>query len=271
VPADRGPGAMAVVNGIDALAPEHGPLFIVVGVFDGLHLGHQYLLEHLVAQAAARDARATVITFDSHPDEILTGKAPPLLLDPAERLERLEAAGVAVTVVQHFDQALRMTPYDAFIDRIGARSAIAGFLMTPDAAFGHERGGTVETVAALGRDHGFDAAVVPPFELDGRPVRSSDIRSAIAAGDLARAEASLGRPYAVIGDATEIGVSRVALSFSMPVALPPPGERDVTLEFADGSSWPAGSIVGSEGQLTLATIPFEGRVRVVFKGPEAVP
>ena len=96
---------MHVVQGIDALRPQLGPIFVVVGVFDGLHLGHAYLLEHLVAEAAARGAQPTVITFDHHPDEVLMGKAPPLLLDPGERLERLEAAGVAVTVVQPFDEA----------------------------------------------------------------------------------------------------------------------------------------------------------------------
>ena len=101
------PDAMHVVQGIDDLEPQHGPIFVVIGVFDGLHLGHAYLLEHLVSEAAARDARPTVITFDHHPDEVLMGKAPPLLLDPGERLERLEAAGVEVTVVQPFDEAVR--------------------------------------------------------------------------------------------------------------------------------------------------------------------
>ncbi len=141
---------MDVVPGIDALAPEHGPAFVVVGVFDGLHLGHRYLLDHLVAEADKRDAKPMVITFDHHPDEILTGTAPPLLLDPEERLERLAASGVEVTVVQHFDAALRQTPYDVFVERIRARLALKGFLMTPDAAFGFERRGTPETLAALG-------------------------------------------------------------------------------------------------------------------------
>ena len=65
---------MRVVNGVDALPAEVGPVFVVVGVFDGLHLGHRYLLEHLVAEAARRDATPTVITFDHHPDEVLTGQ-----------------------------------------------------------------------------------------------------------------------------------------------------------------------------------------------------
>jgi len=74
------------VIGRPELVGEDGPLFAVVGVFDGLHLGHAYMLEHLVAEARARTARPTVITFDAHPDAVLLGHAPPLLMDPAERL-----------------------------------------------------------------------------------------------------------------------------------------------------------------------------------------
>ena len=221
---------MHVVPGIDALEPAHGPLFVVVGVFDGLHRGHLYLLDELEQAAADRAANATVITFDHHPDEILTGSAPPLLCDPQERLERLAAAGVDVTVVQHFDITLRRTPYDAFIRRIAARADVAGFLMTPDSSFGYERGGTPETVAALGRELGYDVVVVAPFELDGAPVKSSDIRVAIAAGDLAAAERLLGRPVSLSGTAVPAADGEtVGLRFDLPVALPPPGVYDARL------------------------------------------
>lgn len=247
---------MAMVPRIDALEAAHGPAFVVVGVFDGLHRGHAYLLEHLVREAAARSARPTVITFDSHPDEILTGTAPPLLMDATERLERLEGAGIAVTVVQQFDVALRMTPFDEFVRQIADRVALRGFLMTPDAAFGHERGGTVETVTALGQGMGFDVAVVPPFELDGRPVRSSDIRAAIASGDLALAERLLGRPYGVVGH-----VENGRLTFPVPVALPPVGTYRVS---ADGAATTIS--VASDGSIELATPhPTSGtRLRVTF-------
>mgnify|MGYP003468082159 CR=1 FL=1 len=70
---------MHVARGLDRLPRSEEPVFVVVGVFDGLHLGHAYLLEHLVAEAARRSARPVVITFDHHPDEIITGSAPPLL------------------------------------------------------------------------------------------------------------------------------------------------------------------------------------------------
>lgn len=215
---------MQVVHGVDQLAAEQGPGFVVVGVFDGLHLGHAYLLRHLVSESETRGAHPLVITFDHHPDEVLTGQAPPLLIDPAERLERLAAAGVAVTVVQHFDEALRQTPYDVFVDRIGERIDLRGFLMTPDAAFGFERRGTPEALAELGTRRGFDVVVVPPFSLEGRPVRSSDIRAAIAAGDLAGAAVLLGRPVSLTGVVEDAGPDGVGLQFELPVALPPAGE-----------------------------------------------
>jgi riboflavin kinase/FMN adenylyltransferase len=210
---------MEVVDGVAALRPEHGPIFAVVGVFDGLHRGHAYLLEHLVREAEARSARPTVITFDAHPDEVLTGSAPPLLIHPDERLERLAAAGVKVTVVQHFDEAVRRTPYDAFIATIQAGTSLAGLLMTPDAAFGFERRGTPDTLAALGRERGFDVVVVPPFTLGGRAVRSSDIRTLIEVGDLDGAAILLGRPVTLRGD-----VRDGSLWFDWPLALPPDGE-----------------------------------------------
>jgi len=235
---------MDLVEGIEALRPDHGPLFVVVGVFDGLHLGHAYLLEHLVAEAARRDAHPTVITFDHHPDEVLTGKAPPLLLDPDERLERLAKAGVAITVVQHFDDALRQTPYDVFVERIRAQVALTGFLMTPDAAFGFERRGTPITLAALGDRDAFDVVVVPTFSVDGQEIRSSTIRAAIAAGELAAAARLLGRPVTLTAPVADARDGRARLDFALPIALPPEGDyqaridgREVTLTIADGEAF----------------------------------
>jgi riboflavin kinase / FMN adenylyltransferase len=213
------------LTGRDQLDPDDGPLLVVVGVFDGLHRGHAYLLEHLVREARLRAARPAVVTFDAHPDAVLLGHAPPLLMDPAERLERLAGAGVEVVVVEHFDEALRQTSYDAFVRGIADRCAFVGLVMTPDAAFGHDRGGTPATLATLGAVDGFEVVVVPPFEIDGREVRSSDIRRSIAAGDLDTAARLLGRPYAVIGRLDPDGRA----SFAIPVALPPPGVWPVAI------------------------------------------
>jgi riboflavin kinase/FMN adenylyltransferase len=246
---------MIVVHGIEDLQPAHGRLFVVLGVFDGLHRGHLYMLGELLRAAGARDAQPAVITFDHHPDEILTGSAPPLLCDPEERLERLAAAGVALTVVHHFDLATRLTPYDAFVRRIAERIDLAGFLMTPESAFGFERRGTPQTVAILGQELGYDVALVPTLEADGRPVRSAEIRADIARGDLAAAASLLGRPYAVVGAAG----GGASLRFPMPVALPADGTYSVTVDdVVTTATIHAGRVRIDDG------VGRRGRTRVVF-------
>lgn len=246
---------MDVVAGVDGLEPSHGPIFAVIGVFDGLHRGHAYLLEHLVREAATRAAKSCVITFDHHPDEVLTGSAPPLLLDPTERLERLASAGIDVTVVQHFDETVRHILYDRFIAMIRDRTELAGLLMTPDAAFGFERRGTPDAVAALGRSSGFDVVVVPTLILEGAPVRSSDIRKAIADGNLAAAERLLGRPVALRGR-----VAAGTITFDWPMALPPAGAyacaidgRVARLEVGDGAIRVNGDVPDGVAEIVLGS------------------
>jgi riboflavin kinase/FMN adenylyltransferase len=217
---------MAVVEGTLSLERSLGRLFAVVGVFDGLHRGHDYLLGELRRIAAAHAARPAVITFDHHPDEVLKGAAPPLLCDPQERLDRLAAEGVEVTVIETFDRTLRETTYDEWVGRIAGRVELAGFLMTPESAFGYERRGTPETVSELGRALGYEVVVVPQFTLDGEPVRSSDIRAAIAAGDLTGAERLLGRRVGVVGTVSRALREQTELGFALPVAIPPPGRYE---------------------------------------------
>ncbi|HEY3162885.1 MAG TPA: FAD synthetase family protein [Candidatus Limnocylindrales bacterium] len=242
------------VIGRAGLAPDDGPILASIGVFDGLHLGHRWLLQHLVHEAGLRSARPTVITFDAHPDAVLLGSAPPLLMDPAERLERLGALGVDLVVIEHFDDALRTTPYDAFVAGISDRCRLVGFVMTPDAAFGHERKGTPAALAELGRTAGFDVVLVPPFTLAGREVRSSEIRAAIANGNFGEAERLLGRPYAVRGT-----VRDGALTFAMPVALPPAGAYDARVAGRSGR-------VEVEGGLVRVDGPWDGEdVEVVWR------
>ena len=282
---------MTVVPGIEALTADLGRLYLAVGVFDGLHRGHLYLLRELTRAARRAGARPAVVTFDAHPEELIEGLAPPLLCDPDERLVRLQAAGVEVTVVQHFDHALRVTPYDAFVAAIRERVEVAGFVMTPDAAFGYERGGTPETLTALGEREGFAVTVVSSFLSDGEQVRSSEIRRRIAAGDLAGARSLLGREHgftgllaagdvaagAVVGDGPadtdDSGPLTVPLTFELPVALPPTGRYRAII----GPSWKLGrrpvpaSVAASvevvEVRFTLTPADeMSGHVRVVLLG-----
>jgi riboflavin kinase/FMN adenylyltransferase len=262
---------MHVARGLEDLELSATPSFVVVGVFDGLHLGHAYLLEHLEAEARRRGARAVVVTFDHHPDEILTGNAPPLLCDPDERLARIKAAGVAATVVVHFDQGLRETTYEAFVAMITSRGPLAGFLMTPDAAFGYRRAGTPVALAALGRAAGFDVVVVPPFELEGRAVRSTEVRRAIASGDLALAARLLGRPHAVVGTVVAADLARPAteVRFALPVALPPDGSWRGVVEASGGTREAVATV--TSGRIEVAGRVAPGRVRLELDGPAAGP
>lgn len=264
-----------VVHGIAALGAECGPMFVVVGAFDGIHRGHLYLLRHLRREARRRGACPAVVTFDHHPDEILQGRAPAVLCDPDERLVRFARAGVEVLVIAHFDEALRRTPYDVFVRSIAERVDLAGFLMTPDAAFGHERRGTPEALSALGERLGFQVEVVPALALEGRPVRSTEIRAAVAESRLATARELLGRSHAVAGTLAADGSSDARLAFELPVALPPDGRYRVTVEPA----WSLDLVVTGRPRRTTATVagdtltlpagvaPGAGRLRVAFHGP----
>ncbi len=272
------------VLGGGVFEPGLGRLFFVVGAFDGLHRGHSYLLARLRIAAAQQRARPAVITFDHHPDEILVGAAPPVLCDPLERLVRFGRAGVDVVMVQHFDAAVRMTPYAEFVGAIAAQVELAGFVMTPDAAFGHERRGTPATLTQLGQSLGFEVRVVEPLEIDGRPVRSTEIRADIAAGRLDPARRLLGRSVAVVGrvdqrQAGPSGRARLTVGFELPVALPPAGRYAVDLEAAWAPDQPrlaspVGAIaeLGPGDEVTLdmrgrAEPPTADRLRIRFIAP----
>jgi tRNA pseudouridine55 synthase len=275
---------MAVVPGVAALKPELGRLYVAVGVFDGLHRGHMYLLRELRRAAQRAAARPAVITFDAHPEEVIDGLAPPLLCDPDERLVRLQAAGVEVTVVHHFDHATRITPYDGFVAAIREHVDLAGFVMTADAAFGFERGGTPEALAALGEREGFAVTIVTPFLSNGEQVRSSEIRHRISTGDLGGARSLLGRSLSITGRAAAVdvagGTPGTRLEFEVPVCLPPDGRYSVLV----GPAWspsrrpmPAGEpgvVAIAAGAVTLepgAPVEPGSCVRTVFEGttPEA--
>ena len=146
--------------------------------------------------------------------------------------------------------------------------------MTPDAAFGYERAGTPASLGALGATRGWDVVVVPAFEVDGRPVRSTQIRSAIAEGDLDAASRLMGRPHAVVGEARGGGEGAgegSALRFALPVALPPEGRYAVRVGAgspeAPGAAEDEGEPAEAEvarGALTVAGPARIGRTRVAF-------
>lgn len=220
---------MRTFSGIDAL-PSGEALACTVGIFDGVHRGHERVLRTLVQVAREERSLSAVVTFEPHPDQVLRGATPPLLCDPAERSSRIRDAGVDLLAIQHFDRAFAAQSVEVFLDRLSDGRRLDGVVMTAESAFGRDRQGTLERVRSLAFQRGFRVEEVSPQELRGTRVSSSRIRSEIEQGRLREAARCLGRRYAVIGEVIHgdgrgrgFGFPTANLAFDSPVALPPNG------------------------------------------------
>lgn len=168
-----------------------------MGVFDGVHLGHQAILRGNLIRAREIGAQPTVVTFGQHPKSLLLGRAPRTLTSLAHRLELFRRAGIGHTLVLTFDEELRQIPARAFaeevlVEGLGARKFVLGF----DSKFGKDRQGTPEYLQSLG----LDVEIAPKVKVAGRAVSSTAIREAVELGDLEQAARMLGRPVAVYGE-----------------------------------------------------------------------
>ncbi len=177
------------------------PTVLTLGVFDGLHLGHQEIMRKVVERAKAIDAVATAITFDPHPRAVLhPDSAPPLLQTLDQRLANLEFLGIDQTIVVKFDADFAAQPAEDFLsnivhDRLHAREVYLG----RGFAFGQNRGGNIDLLRSMGKSLGFVADEVDEVQLRGRRVSSSAIRELLANGYVNLARRMLGRPYGVEG------------------------------------------------------------------------
>ena len=160
------------------------PTVLTLGVFDGLHLGHQLIVTTVVERARAVGAVPTVITFDPHPRAVLHPEsAPPLLQTLDQKVEAFGALGVEQTIVIRFTPefaALRAEEFlrDVFHERLQAREAYLG----RGFAFGRGREGNIELLRRVSRELGFFADEVPEVRLRGSRISSSRIRELLAAG-----------------------------------------------------------------------------------------
>ena len=177
------------------------PTVLTLGVFDGLHLGHQLIMRTVVERARAVGAVPTVITFDPHPRAVLhPASAPPLLQTFDQKIEALGVLGIEQTIVVRFTEefsAIRAEDFlrDVVVDRLHAKEVYLG----KGFAFGYNREGNVDLLKRLGAELGFVAGEVPELKLRGYRVSSSKIRQLLAAGQVNLARRMLGRPYGVEG------------------------------------------------------------------------
>lgn len=171
-----------------------------IGFFDGLHVGHQRLLRDLGAWARDLYAEPAVVTFDRHPQEVLTGAGPIRILSLEHRLLLLARQGISSALVLHFDLELAALTAEEFVRRVLVEGLAAGaLLMGFDSAFGQGRKGTFERLLPLAGSLGIDLRRAGVEILDGERVSSTLVREAVLAGDLHRLERLLGRRFSLLG------------------------------------------------------------------------
>src|SRR5262245_31431066 len=178
-----------------------GPLALTIGNFDGVHLGHQAMLERLKRSAAARGLPVAVMTFEPHPREFFApDQAPARLSSLREKLQVLEAAGVERAYVCRFNYDLARTPPETFIERVLVQGlAVRWLLIGDDFRFGARRGGDLALLKSLASRHGYEVESMASVNVGGERVSSTAIREALAAGNLDLAAQWLGRPYSISG------------------------------------------------------------------------
>jgi riboflavin kinase / FMN adenylyltransferase len=217
---------------------------VTVGSFDGVHRGHQAVLQEIDRRARAAGRASMLVTFDPHPLEVVNPEAAPMLLTTGpERQEILAQSPLDYVMLLRFDQRLAgLTPEEFVREVLLERCEVKELVIGHDHGFGRSRSGDVDTLRRLGKAYGFDVDVVDPVDFGGQHVSSSRIRRAVAGGDLATAAAMLGRPYTVVGRVGQgerrgrlLGVPTINLTEVSPrKLLPPDGVYAVQVEWRGG-------------------------------------
>src|ERR1700688_1954291 len=175
---------------------------VSVGTFDGLHIGHQKILQSVRDRARAGGDRAAVVTFDPHPMRVLQPDRAPLMIQTLpQRLSGFEQMGLDAALVLRFDRALSLVSAEEFIERILVGGLRAGaILVGANFRFGHRGAGDVRLLSKVGKREGFDVEIVPAVEIGGQIVSSTAIRGAVASGDVAGAIPLLGGAFSLTAE-----------------------------------------------------------------------
>lgn len=191
---------MKTFRSLDEFPSGFGPAIVSVGNFDGVHLGHQHVLQQVVERARATGSKSAIVTFDPHPLRILRPDAAPRLITPQKIKEALLAqAGVDALLVIPFTRDFSMTTPGDF-----ARNILAGKLQAREVHegenfhFGHKAEGDARRLVDFGRQLGFEVKTYSVRMIRGEPVSSSHIRELISAGKVSRARRLLGRIFSIV-------------------------------------------------------------------------
>jgi len=175
------------------------PTVLTIGAFDGVHLGHQHLVRSVVESAQASHRRSALVTFFPHPSVVLGRAEPFYLTSNEEKLEQLERLGLDMTVVIEFTTETTHIRAAEFVNLLVENLKLREMWIGHDFALGYKREGNAAFLQTMGVERGFAVHAVGPVLLEGQPVSSSRIRTALQAGDMQEANVCLGRPFQLTG------------------------------------------------------------------------
>jgi riboflavin kinase/FMN adenylyltransferase len=206
-------------------------MLITIGSFDGVHLGHKYLISKLIDIAKQQNILSGVVTFRQHPQDLLKTKKKLLLLaDLDTRVSLLKNEGVDSVVTLSFTEELSQLSARKFIELLKKYLKMRGLVIGTDFALGKNREGDITTLRKLGDDMDFTVTVVPPYKLNGEVVSSTTIRNALAKGDMKRVANLTGRSFDLHGMVAagdkrgiELGFPTANLQVGINQATPPDG------------------------------------------------
>jgi riboflavin kinase/FMN adenylyltransferase len=192
---------MEILGSITELSRLPGPLFLAIGVFDGVHLGHQAVISTSAQHATEAGGTPVVVTFDPHPAKVLRpNDAPHLLTATQHKIALIRDLGVAHLLVLHFDRPFAATAPEDFVGQLVSHARPLGEICVGhEWSFGKGRAGNLALLKQLGVKFNFNVVGVQAVTVNGEVVSSTAIRRAVAGGDLARAAEMLGREYTILG------------------------------------------------------------------------
>ena len=177
---------------------QNGTLF-AIGVFDGVHIGHRFLIEKLRQDARTTQLLSGIITFDPHPQSVLMpGNNRPWLSELGDRVEDLKRLGVDIIAVLSFTLTLSQLSAKEFANFMVKRLNMRGIIIGPDFSLGQNHEGTATILQSLGQQMAFSVKVIPPYTLDGEIISSTLIRQALGSGDMLKVEKLLGRRFILL-------------------------------------------------------------------------
>jgi riboflavin kinase/FMN adenylyltransferase len=209
---------MQVLRSISELADLPGPLFLAIGVFDGVHLGHQAVISTSAKHAKEAGGTAVVVTFDPHPAKVLRpNSAPHLLTATRHKIALIRDLGVAHLLVLHFDRAFAATAPEEFVEQLVANSRpLQEICVGHEWSFGKGRAGNLSLLKQLGQTDNFNVVGVRAVTVNGEVVSSTAIRKAVEEGNLTKATQMLGREYTILG--TVVAGEKLGRKLGFPTA-----------------------------------------------------